>query len=170
MPDPARPRPAKPALVPLAAALAILGCSAAEEPEPTVNAATGETFTQFVEDGVAIGGYDPVAYFEDGGPAEGSAEHTAEWHGATWRFASAEHKNAFEADPEKYAPQYGGYCAWALGEKDSLAPIDPTVWTVVGDKLYLNYDRGVQEKWLADRDALIERADENWPGHAGGRG
>ena len=159
------PRPL-PALAP--GLLAILfGCAPAPQPSgPGTPAAAG--FTVFTDDGAAIGGYDPVAYFEDAAPAPGTDAFTHAWHGATWKFASVAHRDAFKDAPEKYAPQYGGYCAWALGAKDSLAPVDPERWTVVGDKLYLNYDADVQEQWLADRDALITKADANWPAHAGG--
>lgn len=122
-----------------------------------------EPVNQTTFGGVAIEGYDPVAYFDDGMPVEGSKEWTAEWNGATWRFASAEHRDAFLADPEAYAPQYGGYCAWAVSQ-GSTAGIDPDAWTVRDGKLYLNYNKSVQEKWLADAEAAIERADANWPG------
>jgi hypothetical protein len=112
--------------------------------------------------GVAIEGYDPVAYFEDGKPVEGSKDFTFEWMEATWRFASAEHRDLFAADPEKYAPQYGGYCAYAVSQ-GSTAGIDPEAWSIVDGKLYLNYNQKIQKKWEADRDAFIEAADENWP-------
>jgi YHS domain-containing protein len=77
--------------------------------------------------GVAIEGTDPVAYFEDGEPALGSSEFEHEWLGATWRFASAENRDRFAAEPEKYAPQYGGYCAWAVSQ-GYTAKIDPAAW------------------------------------------
>ena len=112
---------------------------------------------------VAIEGTDPVAYFTEGRPVEGTKAHSLEYMGATWRFASAENKAAFEADPEKYAPQYGGYCAWAVSQ-GYTAGIDPDAWTIVEGKLYLNYNESVMKTWLADRDALIDRADANWPG------
>ncbi|MDY7094952.1 MAG: YHS domain-containing (seleno)protein [Acidobacteriota bacterium] len=111
---------------------------------------------------VAIEGYDAVAYFEDDKPVEGSKDFTFEWMDATWRFASAEHRDLFEADPEKYAPQYGGYCAYAVSQ-GSTAGIDPEAWSIVDGKLYLNYNQKIQKKWEADRDAFIEAADENWP-------
>lgn len=112
--------------------------------------------------GVAIEGYDAVAYFEDGQPVEGSKDFTFEWMDATWRFASAEHRDLFKADPEKYAPQYGGYCAYAVSQ-GGTAGIDPEAWSIVDGKLYLNYNQKIQKKWEADRDAFIEAADENWP-------
>ncbi len=112
--------------------------------------------------GVAIEGTDPVAYFTEGRPVEGSKAHSLEYMGATWRFATAANKSAFEADPTKYAPQYGGYCAWAVSQ-GYTAGIDPDAWTIVEGKLYLNYSESVMETWLEDRDALIDRADANWP-------
>ena len=112
---------------------------------------------------VAIEGYDPVAYFEDGEPKEGSAEHEHVWKHATWRFTSAEHRDAFVAEPEKYAPQYGGYCAYAVA-KDRLAKGDPEVWVIRDGKLYLNYDVEIKQRWLADVERYVEQADEHWPG------
>lgn len=111
---------------------------------------------------VAINGYDPVAYFRQGRPVEGSADHTATWKGKVWRFASAENRDAFAAAPETYAPQYGGYCAWAVAE-GYTASTDPAAWRIVDDKLYLNYSKSVQARWSRDIPGNIERADANWP-------
>jgi len=112
--------------------------------------------------GVAIEGYDPVAYFERGAPVEGSADHTFEWRGATWRFASAAHRELFAAEPGKYAPQYGGYCAYAVA-KGTTAGIDPEAWQIVDGKLYLNYSKKVQRQWEEDVPGNIAKADANWP-------
>ncbi len=112
--------------------------------------------------GVAIAGADPVAYFSEERHVEGSSDFEAEWMEATWRFASAENRDLFLAEPEKYAPQYGGYCAFAVAH-GYTAKIDPEAWRVVEDKLYLNYSPEIQKKWEAQRDAFIERANENWP-------
>ena len=112
--------------------------------------------------GLALSGYDPVAYFTDGKPTPGSSELTLEWMGVTWRFASAAHRDAFKADPAKYAPQYGGYCAWAVSQ-DKTASSDPEAWKIVGGKLYLNYSRDVQTRWEQDVPGNIQRADRNWP-------
>ncbi len=112
--------------------------------------------------GVAIDGYDPVAYFTDAKPMEGSKDFSFDWKGATWRFASAGHRDLFAKDPEKYAPQYGGYCAYAVA-KNSTADIDPDAWTIRDGKLYLNYDKKIQAKWLANVDDFIVKADANWP-------
>lgn len=111
---------------------------------------------------LAIEGYDAVAYFTDGKPVQGSKEYEHSWRGAIWRFASAVHRDAFAADPEKYAPQYGGYCAYAVA-KGTTASIDPTQWTVHEGRLYLNYDRKIQATWLEDKAGYIAKANENWP-------
>ena len=111
---------------------------------------------------VAIDGTDTVAYFTEGKAVKGSSDFETEWKGATWRFASAANREAFLADPEKYAPQYGGYCAWAVSQGQT-APIEPEQWSIVDGKLYLNYNADVQAKWKADVPGFIARADENWP-------
>ncbi len=111
---------------------------------------------------LAVGGYDSVAYHTQSKPVPGTDEFTHEWKGATWRFASKENLEAFVKDPEKYAPQYGGYCAFAVGH-GSLASGDPKVWKIVNGKLYLNYNQSVQSSWERDKDRLIKRADTNWP-------
>jgi YHS domain-containing protein len=110
---------------------------------------------------VAIHGYDPVAYFDAGRPLEGTKAFTAEWRGATWRFASAVHRDAFLADPEKYAPQYGGWCAWAM-TRGEFADVDPRAWRIVEGRLYLNYDAGIQKKWERDVAGHIAAADRQW--------
>lgn len=111
---------------------------------------------------VAVKGTDVVAYFEQGQPVAGSATFTAEYMGATWRFSTAAHRDAFAADPARYAPQYGGYCAWAVAQ-GYTAKIDPRAWRVVDDKLYLNYNLSIRKQWDADRDALIAAGNQNWP-------
>ncbi|MEO8652464.1 MAG: YHS domain-containing (seleno)protein [Hyphomicrobiaceae bacterium] len=111
---------------------------------------------------LAVGGYDAVAYHTLSKPVPGTDEFTHEWKGATWRFSSKENLDAFVKEPEKYAPQYGGYCAFAVGH-GSLASGDPKVWKIVNGKLYLNYNQSVQSSWDKDKDGLIKRADQNWP-------
>ena len=113
-------------------------------------------------DGIALSGYDAVAYFTDGKPVKGSSSFEHSWNGATWRFASAAHRDAFVAAPEKYAPQYGGYCAWAVSKNYTYAA-DPEAWKIVDGKLYLNYDKSVREVWEKEIPAAIARADRNWP-------
>ncbi len=112
--------------------------------------------------GLAIKGYDPVAYFTAGRPVEGDSDFVYEWRDATWRFASAAHRDLFAADPEKYAPQYGGFCAWAVSQ-GKTAPIDPDAWRIVDGKLYLNYSAKVQKTWEEDIPGFIQKADANWP-------
>ncbi|KAB2955150.1 MAG: YHS domain-containing protein [Thermoanaerobaculia bacterium] len=112
--------------------------------------------------GVAIEGTDPVAYFTDGKPVPGRPAFELEWQGATWRFASAEHRDRFAEAPERYAPQYGGYCAWAVS-RGYTAGIDPEAWRIVDGRLYLNYSLEVQARWAGDVPGNIRRADVNWP-------
>jgi YHS domain-containing protein len=144
-------------LVALAAPAAIYGTGAF--------AAQAPVFTGLVE-GVAVGGYDPVAYFMQGKPVQGSNDITLQHGGATWRFASAENRAAFEADPAKYAPQYGGYCAYAVSQGHT-AKAEPDAWTIHDGKLYLNYDKNVQAMWEKDIPGYIKKADANWPGVLG---
>ena len=113
--------------------------------------------------GVAIKGYDTVAYFTQGKPVKGSKKFEYYWNGATWRFANAKDLALFKANPEKYAPQYGGYCAYAVAWGDT-ADIDPNAWKIVDGKLYLNYDKATQKKWEQDIPGYIDRANLNWPG------
>jgi YHS domain-containing protein len=112
--------------------------------------------------GVAIKGYDPVAYFTEARPVKGDSNFSSEWNGATWHFASAAHRDTFQAAPEKYAPQYGGYCAWAVSQ-GYTASIDPDAWKIVEGKLYLNYSAEVQKKWSGNIPGNIVKADVNWP-------
>ncbi|MEO0409704.1 MAG: YHS domain-containing (seleno)protein [Cyanobacteria bacterium P01_A01_bin.135] len=116
----------------------------------------------FAEDGVAIRGADPVAYFTQGEYVSGSANYTYDWGGATWQFASAENRDLFASSPNEYAPQYGGFCAWAVSE-GYTAPVDPTAWEIVDGKLYLNFDQRIQRRWQRDIPGHIARADQNWP-------
>lgn len=117
----------------------------------------------FTSWGVAIRGTDPVAYFTEGRPVEGSSDFTADWNGAEWRFVSAENRDKFVATPEAYAPQYGGFCAWAVSQ-GYTASTDPDAWRIVDGKLYLNYSLGVQKQWEGDIPGNISKADANWPG------
>ena len=116
----------------------------------------------FEKDGVAIRGYDPVAYFTDGKPGKGIERYMAAYRGSTFHFASAAHRDAFIAEPAKYAPQYGGFCAYgtAGGYK---AAIDPAAFSIVDGKLYLNYNAKVQSQWSADIPGYIRKADAKWP-------
>ncbi len=111
---------------------------------------------------LALQGYDTVAYFTVGEPTKGSAEYATTYNGAEFRFASEENLNLFLGNPEQYAPQYGGYCAWAVAQ-GKTAKGDARRWAVVDGKLYLNYNKGIQRKWDKDRAGFITRADTNWP-------
>lgn len=111
---------------------------------------------------LAVKGYDTVSYFTDKKPVEGAKEFAVQWNGATWRFSSAAHRDLFKAEPAKYAPQFGGYCAYAVS-KGETANIDPKAWTVVDGKLYLNYDKDIQTMWEKDKAGFITKAISNWP-------
>jgi YHS domain-containing protein len=114
-----------------------------------------------VADGVALKGYDPVAYFVSGQPTSGLAAYAYTWKGATYRFASAENLARFKADPEQYVPQYGGYCAYAMSI-NRIADVDPARWAIVDGKLYLNNNRFAHTLWSIDKASHIVAADKNW--------
>ena len=116
-----------------------------------------------LDGGAAILGHDPVAYFTEGRPVPGSDAHVHTWKGAKWKFASAAHLEMFKAHPERYAPQYGGYCAYGVAKGD-LVKIDPEAFAVIDGKLYLNYDSGIQKKWARDPQGYIKAADPKFPG------
>ena len=112
--------------------------------------------------GVALRGYDPVTYFTAGKPTAGNASFQSKWDGATYNFATAESKAEFDKDPAKYAPQYGGFCAWAAAN-GYKADADPKAWHVVGGKLYVNYNAAVAKDWSKNTTKFIADADKNWP-------
>ncbi len=111
--------------------------------------------------GTAIKGYDPVAYFMQSKAIEGKDEFTYEWSGSKWKFTSQNNMESFKAAPEKYAPQFGGFCAYGCSEKHK-APTDPNAWTIVNDKLYLNYNLKVKEMWIKDTANRIPAAMAYW--------
>ncbi|SES15828.1 hypothetical protein SAMN04490244_106197 [Tranquillimonas rosea] len=113
--------------------------------------------------GIAIGGVDPVGYFREGRVVQGAPEIAVMWRDAIWHFASAETRMAFENDPRRFAPAYGGYCAYAVSE-NYLAPIDPSAWTLHEGRLYLNAGRRAQRLFRADLPGRIAAAERNWPG------
>jgi YHS domain-containing protein len=119
---------------------------------PAVNAA----------EGVGLKGYDPVAYFIMGQPAKGADEYNFRWKGVTYRFASPETRETFKADPEKYLPQYGGYCAYAMS-LNRIADIDPSRWAIVNGRLYLNNGYLAQSLWSLNKSGNIASGDRNWP-------
>jgi YHS domain-containing protein len=129
---------------------------------PPALAAKPEVYTGFLSS-LAVNGYDPVAYFTEKRPVEGSSKFQLKHKGATWRFASMSNMEKFKADPDKYAPRYGGYCAWAVSQ-GYTAKGDPEFWKIVDGKLYLNYDASVQKRWEKDIPGFISKADKHWPG------
>ena len=110
---------------------------------------------------VAIKGYDAVTYFQDGMALKGNESFTFQWHNLTWYFLTGDNRDLFETNPEKYAPQYDGYCAWAMTEARK-AVTDPEVWKIVNGKLYLNCSMAAYEKWSRDIPGNIKKADTNW--------
>ena len=113
-------------------------------------------------EGLAVRGYDVTAYFSEGRPIRGIAAHQVSYKGATWRFASAQNLTKFKADPAAYAPQFGGYCAWAVSQ-GYIASGDPQQWKIVDGKLYLNFNARAKELWEADQVDAILRGHANWP-------
>ena len=113
------------------------------------------------ENEIAIKGYDPVAYFTQQKAVKGSAFYSYHWDGVTWYFASIEHRDLFKANPQEYVPQYGGYCAWAMS-RGYFAGVDPKVWYIYNEKLYLNYNEGIGKKWEKDIPGSIEKGDAQW--------
>ena len=120
----------------------------------------------YAEGGIAIDGSDAVAYFDGNGPVTGSADFTVDWKGSTWQFASAENAAKFKADPDAYAPQFGGYCAYAAS-LGYVAPTLPEAWTIYEGKLYLNATLRARELWLKDVPGNIAKGEANWPGILG---
>jgi YHS domain-containing protein len=116
----------------------------------------------FAPSGKAINGYDPVAFFTESKPVKGTDANSYQWHGATWYFASPQNLDSFKTAPEKYAPQYGGYCAYGTAEGHK-APTKPETWTIEDGKLYFNYNLNVKKEWDKNRKTLIQKADANWP-------
>jgi len=127
---------------------------------------TGPVYRKAKADTLAVSGFDVVSYFTgDGVPVEGSEEFTVRYQGYDYRFASEDNAKAFIEDPAKYAPAYGGYCAWAIGANDALAPGDPNVYKIVDGTLYLNFSEDVANRWNKDIPGFIAKADVNYPTH-----
>jgi len=140
----------------------LAACSAYVERANSTASGSGVDPVYKYSGALALKGYDPVAYFNDGKAVEGSDQFTHAWNGANWRFASPENRDAFAREPEKYAPQFGGYCAWAVSH-GYTAKGDPSAWKIVDGKLYLNYNQDVKAKWEQDVPGYISKGDENWP-------
>jgi len=113
--------------------------------------------------GVAVKGYDMVSYFVDDQPTKGNQKITYDWNDATWRFANTDHRDLFADNPGKYAPQYGGYCAYGVSQGATVS-FNPDAWTIVDDKLYLNLSKRIQKKWGKDIPGYIDSANQKWPG------
>lgn len=126
-----------------------------------VNDVGDEIPAVFARGGLAVSGYDTVAYFTEGRPRPGSDAHRLKWRGAVWRFASADHRDAFEMKPSTYAPQFGGYCAYTVANGYPMKS-EPDVWTIHEGRLYLNFNATIQALWLRDRTRYIEMARDNW--------
>ncbi len=135
------------------AALAVLYPGASKAIEPVQTGSFSD---------LAVGGYDAVAYFTKGKPVRGSAQFSTKYKGATWRFSSAENLAMFKANPAGFAPQYGGYCAWAMAQGYPYSG-DPRHWKIVKGKLYLNANASVQRRWQTDIAGFIKQADTKWP-------
>ena len=116
----------------------------------------------FETDGVALRGYDPVAYFASAEPQQGQAQYSYEYKGSKFYFASDANRRAFMAMPEKYAPQFGGYCAFGTAQGYKVST-QPDAFAIVKHKLYLNYDKKVQKIWQQDVPGNIQQAEKNWP-------
>jgi hypothetical protein len=123
--------------------------------------AAGQPVSTSLIGNVAINGYDPVAYFKAGKAMKGIESISFKWRDANWHFTSKENRDLFATAPEKYAPQYGGYCAWAMTEARK-AVTDPEVWKIADGKLYLNCSSSAMEKWERDIPGHIKKADANW--------
>lgn len=128
--------------------------------------ATRSLFAQenaiYQKNGIAIGGYDPVAYFTDNKPVEGKETFSFVWNDTKWLFNTQANLDAFKANPSMYAPQFGGFCAYGVSENHK-SPTDPNAWTIVDNKLYLNYSKKVKELWSKDIPARIKKANNYWP-------
>ncbi|MBO9446552.1 YHS domain-containing (seleno)protein [Ruegeria sp. R14_0] len=116
----------------------------------------------FESDGAVMAGFDPVSYFQGNAPVRGMPEYAVIWKGAEWHFASAENRDLFESNPRAYAPQFGGYCAYAMAQ-GLLKSTDPMLWDMVDGRLYLTHSPEVEKVWRGDRAEFIEMAEENWP-------
>jgi YHS domain-containing protein len=136
-------------ILPFTLAVVLLGCNSKD---PVV----------YSTDNGAIDGYDPVAFFTDSAAVKGDKQFSTEWNGATWSFSSPQNRDLFTANPEKFAPQYGGYCAYGTAD-GHLSPTQADTWTILDGRLFFNYNQKVKEKWMEDTKGYIEKADRNWP-------
>lgn len=142
-------------------AAAALGLASTAALPTAAFAAQAPVYTGLIGN-VAVSGYDPVAYFSQNKPVKGNSKFSTTYQGAEFRFASAQNLATFKANPAKYSPQYGGYCAWAVSQ-GYTAPGDANVWKIVDGKLYLNYNKEVGERWSKNIPGFIAAATKNWP-------
>jgi len=147
-------------LVALTLVLATVSSSFAAEP---INTLEKSGLFGYKPNGIAIRGFDTVAYFTESKAVKGKKSISTEWNGATWYFSKQEHLDLFTANPESYAPQYGGYCAYGIAV-DNLVKIEGNLWDIVDGKLYLNFNKKLQNKWRSDIAGYIKTADEKFPG------
>lgn len=125
--------------------------------------AVGKQLNNVDRNEVAIQGYDPVAFFTDNHPVKGNSQFQSVYQGAKYYFASAEHKAAFDREPAKYAPQFGGYCAYGASQGHP-APVKIEAWQIVNGRLLMQYDLGIKDKFNKDQQGNLHKADQNWPG------
>lgn len=123
----------------------------------------GEAYHTGIFGNTAAGGYDVVSYFDEQKAKKGTKEYRLKHDGVYWQFSSKSNLEKFQTNPQKFIPQYGGFCAWAVSAKNSRAPGDPKYWSIIDDKLYLNYNKKVQTDWLKDPQGFIKQGAENWP-------
>ena len=142
------------------AALTLIAALMLAAPAAVAEVKDPEIFTDM--HGRALKGYDAVAYHLERKPVKGSEDFAYEWKDAVWLFSSAENRDRFIADPDRWAPQYGGYCAWGIA-KDRVVGINPTIFRIFDDKLYLNLNMKVHKEWLGSHHGFIANADEKWP-------
>lgn len=139
---------------------ALILCVGAVGLSQPAHAKSDEVYTSW-RNNLAVGGYDVVS-FHQGSPVAGKPKLTTSWRGANWMFATQTNLDTFVAEPEKYAPAYGGYCAWAIA-KNKLAKGKPKHWTIKDGALYLNFKKKIKDRWLKDMDGFIAKGDANWP-------
>jgi|KBSMisStandDraft_5_1062788.scaffolds.fasta_scaffold87822_3 YHS domain-containing protein len=128
----------------------------------TISGVSAQKSAVYAPEGIALKGYDPVAFFTQAKPVQGSADYSFTWEGVKWFFVDKNNLESFKKSPSKYAPQYGGYCAYGTSQGHK-APTQPDTWTIVDNKLYLNYNAKVKEMWLKNQAALIDSANRKWP-------
>lgn len=141
--------------------LLLLGAGTGALAAEKINTLEKKGLFGYEPNGIAIRGYDTVAYFTQGKPLKGEDKFSTQWSGATWKFANQEHLDLFTASPEDYAPQYGGYCAYGVAV-ESLVKIEPDLWHIIDGKLYLNFNRKFDNRWKKDIQGYIAKANTHF--------